>query len=229
MEVEEISYTAPSYFFDKIHQNTKLCKYVYQLVTKQKAPREIKVQEIWKTTLLEDNIDWKYMYIQPIKLTNETKLREFKFKFLNRIVPNNSFLFKCKIVSSSLCDFCNANPDSLEHMFWECHNIQSFWNSFTNQIIAPITSNKTVNFKNIVWCNILEESETNSLIANYLILLAKYFIFRSKCLNQIPVITVCQTYIKNRMVVEEIIATMNNKLNAYKAKWQAYKNQFNHN
>jgi len=57
-------------------------------------------------------------------------------------------------------------------------------------------------------------------------LLAKYFIFRSKCLNQIPVITVFHTYVKNRMVVEYVIATMNNKLNIYNAKWQVYKQTF---
>ena len=52
--------------------------------------------------------------MKPIKFTNETKLREFQF--LNRIVPNNSFLIKCKIAFSSLCGFFfNANPDSLEH------------------------------------------------------------------------------------------------------------------
>jgi len=32
---------------------------------------------------MEDNIDWKYMYIKPIKLANETKLGAFQFKYLN--------------------------------------------------------------------------------------------------------------------------------------------------
>jgi len=47
----------------------------------------------------------------------------------------------------------------------------------------------------------------------------------SKCLNQIQVqvSTVFQTYIKNRTVVE-VIDTMNNKLNAHNARWQAHKN-----
>jgi len=52
-EVEVLSYTAPSYFTDKIHQNTKFYKHVHQLVIKQKAPREI---EKWTMTLLEDYI-----------------------------------------------------------------------------------------------------------------------------------------------------------------------------
>jgi len=199
---------------------------VCQTLLKQKAPREIKAHNKWNTTLTEDNIDWKYMYMKPIKLTNETKLRAFQFNFFNRIVPSNSFLYKCKLASSSLCDFCNSIPDSLQHMFWECQHIQHFWTNFTSQILAPLKTTKYVNLKNIVWCNILEERDTNSWIVNYLMLLAKYFIFRSKCLNQIPVITVFHTYVKNRMVVEEVIATMHNKLNTYNAKWQVYKQTF---
>ena len=57
MEVEDIGYTAPTYFFDKINQNIKLCKHVYQTLIKQKAPHEIKAHAKWKTTLMEDNID----------------------------------------------------------------------------------------------------------------------------------------------------------------------------
>jgi len=32
MEVEDIGYTAPTYFVNKINQNTKVCKHVYQKI-----------------------------------------------------------------------------------------------------------------------------------------------------------------------------------------------------
>ena len=63
---------------------------------KQKAPRKIKAHEKWKTTLMQDNIDWKYMYIKPIKLTNETKLREFQFKFLTPMFQKTHFNLNVK-------------------------------------------------------------------------------------------------------------------------------------
>jgi len=87
-----------------------------------------------------------YVHVYTTDYITTTK-QNFQFNVFNRIVPNNSFSSKCKIVSSSLCDFCNANPGSLKQMFGECHHIHSFWTSFTNQIISPLTSNKTVNFK----------------------------------------------------------------------------------
>jgi len=55
------------------------------------------------------------------------------------------------------------------------------------------------------------------------ILLAKYFILRSKCLSQIPIITVFHIYVKDGMIVEDVTATMNNKHNKCTAKWQVYK------
>ena len=72
----------------------------------------------------------------------------------------------------------------------------------------------------------MEDTETNSWTVNYRIPFANYFIFRYKCLGQIPVITVFHTYFKDRIMVEEVMATMNNKLNEYTAKWQVYKNTF---
>jgi len=40
----------------------------------------------------------------------------------------------------------------------------------------------------------------------------------------IPVITCFHTDVTDRMIVEDVIANMNNKLNEYTAKWQVYKN-----
>ena len=37
----------------------------------------------------------------------------------------------CKLVESSLCDFCNMeiHVESIEHMFWKlCQQTQIFWN-----------------------------------------------------------------------------------------------------
>ena len=54
------------------------------------------------------------------------KLRDFQYRYLNRIVPTNKFLSKCQIVSSSICDFCNMEIETMHHLFWECRHVQSF-------------------------------------------------------------------------------------------------------
>jgi len=50
--------------------------------TGNKSTREMENDFIGRLYRLEI-----YVYIQAIKLTNETKLREFQFKFLNHTVP----------------------------------------------------------------------------------------------------------------------------------------------
>ena len=51
-------------------------------------------------------LDWEKIYLLPFKTTLDTKLREFQYKILNRILYTNKMLFKFKKVDSPLCDFC---------------------------------------------------------------------------------------------------------------------------
>ena len=51
-------------------------------------------------------LDWEKIYLLPFKATLDTKLREFQYKILNRILYTNKMLFKFKKVDSPLCDFC---------------------------------------------------------------------------------------------------------------------------
>jgi len=75
MENEEMCNKVPTYIFDSIQENTKVCKYVYETLIKQKLPNEIKAQTKWATQITYENINWKEIYLLPIKLTIDTKLR----------------------------------------------------------------------------------------------------------------------------------------------------------
>ena len=54
------------------------------------------------------------------------KLRDFQYRYLNRIVPANKILTKCQIVSSSLCDFCNMVIEMMHHLFESVYMCNSF-------------------------------------------------------------------------------------------------------
>jgi len=78
---------------------------VYETLIKQNLPNEIKAQTKWATQLTYENINWKEIYRMPIKLTIDTKLRDFQLKLFHQIIPANTILFKCNITSFSLCEF----------------------------------------------------------------------------------------------------------------------------
>ena len=75
------------------------------------------------------HLDWEKIYILPSKVTLRTRLREFQYKTLNRILYTNEMFFK--IVDSLLTYFCGTESETLEHFFFYCPEVRSFWNEVT--------------------------------------------------------------------------------------------------
>ena len=72
-------------------------------------------------------IEWKCIYLMPRRVTIETNFRTFQYKILNNVLYLNKKLFKFKIVSSSLCCFCNSKNQTPVHLFNSCNQTKSFW------------------------------------------------------------------------------------------------------
>ena len=58
------------------------------------------------------HLDWEKIYLLPFKTTLHTKLREFQYKILNRILYTSDMLFKFKKVDSPLCYFCGKELET---------------------------------------------------------------------------------------------------------------------
>jgi len=65
----------------------------------------------------------------PYNASIDTTIQSFQYKLINIIIHTNKFLHKCKLVSSSLCDLCSYNEETITHIFWECPIIQDIWNN----------------------------------------------------------------------------------------------------
>ncbi len=177
----------------------------------------------WEEELNNQNIEWKYIFSLPYKITICTKLRAFQYKYLMRIIPNNSFLFKCKIKPSNLCEFCHMTIDSNKHMFWECINIQSFWSNINELLhtnILDYTVNLTYECKS--FCNAKVPCKKKTVIISFIILLAKYFILKCKSETTIPTIVHFNAYLKRTINIEKTIASMRDKLDKFHSKWNDY-------
>jgi hypothetical protein len=64
----------------------------------------------WEHTL-DTELDGSMLFNDIYRITNDTKLRNFQFKFLYHILPNNKLLHKMGIKNSALCNFCNQEED----------------------------------------------------------------------------------------------------------------------
>ena len=86
-------------------------------------------------------------------------------------------LFKFKKVDSPLCDFCEKELETIEHIFFHCTKVSMFWNDLKSVLDS---FNITIRFdiRNVLF-GILD-TDNISILVNYIILESKYFIYRCK-------------------------------------------------
>ena len=72
-------------------------------------------------------IDWKRVYLLSFRTTLETKLKEFQFKILNRIVFTNEKRFGFDLAASDKCASCQTEVESIEHLLFSCEISSVFW------------------------------------------------------------------------------------------------------
>jgi len=140
------------------------------------------------------------------------------------IVPNNEKLLKYGMIESSLCDFCSTTSESNIHLFWGCPNVQPFWTqikNFLNEKLNP-PSETLLTYQSISLCNVDINNKIKLNCINYIILLSKYFIFKSKYQKTIPNFMDFKYYLKHNLNLEGLIAEMKGKPDAHQTKWNVF-------
>ena len=168
----------------------------------------------WETEI--DNINWKIVHTMPFKSLIDTKIRAFQYKYLMRIVPNNRFLYKCNISNTSLCDFCTMFVETNKHLFWECQFSRAFWTDLevflTEKQLTVRLDYKIISLGYTEW-------SSSSYLLNFIIIYAKYFIFKNKYSNTIPLFSNFRNYLRYIQNIEHVIATAKDKLTLHNEKW----------
>ena len=69
-----------------------------------------KAERKWKENLriaIEEG-SWEEIYNLAHRCTKETKLRNFHYKLVTRIIPTNKHLFRIKLTETQLCSLCGT-------------------------------------------------------------------------------------------------------------------------
>jgi hypothetical protein len=74
----------------------------------------------WEEILGIDIADWSIYFRILKKCCRDTYLINLQYKFLHRVIPTNTFLFKIHIKDTKLCSFCNVEDETVEHLFFNC-------------------------------------------------------------------------------------------------------------
>jgi hypothetical protein len=84
----------------------------------------------WEEKLQCDIPNW-FIYFNILrKCSKNVYLINFQYKFLHRVIPTNTFLFKIHVKDSKSCSFCNVEDETIEHLFFDCPCTYQFWRVF---------------------------------------------------------------------------------------------------
>ena len=100
-----------------------------------------------------------------------------QFKILHRVYACNYKLFQWKIKDSPECFVCQQ-IDNLEHYFFYCHNTKCFWNQVDKWLCNLFSMSVNLTVLEVLLGVVT--FDTNYYAVNYVILMGKYFICKSK-------------------------------------------------
>ena len=159
---------------EKVQSKSIYNKFFSKVCTKPTARK--KYEESFNTE--ESQLDWKKNYLTPIRATLSTKLREFQYKILNRILYTNDMLFKFKKIESPLCYFCENDIETIEHFLFLCPRVQVFWNEVCSTFGEKLKWSRSLHIKDIFLGS--QDLKIHNTLTNYIILESKYFLYRCK-------------------------------------------------
>jgi hypothetical protein len=79
-----------------------------------------------------DESDWHTIFTIPFIINCENKVKELHFKIIHRYFATYKFLHDINMVESSKCIFCGIYEETINHLFYSCLYVKSFWITLFN-------------------------------------------------------------------------------------------------
>ena len=182
-----------------------------------------KWENIFQLTLSQKELE--SIYKLPFTISMDTSLQSFQYKLIHRFLAHNKLLYEMKIKSSPLCVLC-GNLDTIEHRFYFCEHISTYWKSF------QIWWNRlNITYINISYQDvILGFHEENCESLSYCILLSKYYIqsiFNLDTVHKGPSLHVFLQFLKRKLLIKKSIYCGRGNLDHYNKVWNTIEDKIN--
>lgn len=122
-----------------------------------------------------DNNDWTIAH----KSTKEERLKLLHWKIIHNIYPTNILLNKMKLKDTNKCNDCN-NIDFIEHFFWSCPKLKTFWQTVTCSIARNTGTQISLTEKEVLLGYKSQEVTEQVKTINHYLLVAKMSISKYK-------------------------------------------------
>ena len=148
--------------------------------------------------------------------TNVPKLRSFQFRLIHRAIITNKHLCKWKMRDNSLCTFCGEEKETYVHIFVMCNQVRQLWIDIEIYMESLNTEPIEFNQENVISSNLTKKRKN---IKNFICTLAKQYIYRKRCNQQLPKSNELINEIAKLERIELFIAKKNGKEHQHFKKW----------
>ena len=199
-------------YYEKLGNYVKPTKTIYRMIMENDSLLYDKAAKLGKELQKPMDPDELRGYITNIgKITIYVKLRSFQYRLLMMSIVTNKKLFVWKIIESNQCSFCESECETLRHLFFDCKYVKQLWEAVTSRLkIDNLTYQKII-------CNNINDNPKRA--ENCIVLMTKYYIYRTRCLKERLSYKSCENFILNYVSIEEEIARTKGKIIGHQIKW----------
>ena len=156
----------------------------YQKLVELKCNYKISSQEKWSKVFPEArDLIWPNAYMTAFKCTKSTKLTEFQFRFLHQTLATNVSLVKMAKMTLGV-------------LFWFCSKTELFW----KHLIAFLKDRKLLSndylLNSFVVLGLMPDTFKNKAAINFVLLLARFYIWLCRSKGNIPTIENFKPFLK---------------------------------
>ena len=207
-----------------LNRDEKGCQTVYRILIENKNVPT--AQGKWeREEQIPENFQWNKVYTTLHTLTKDTHLKWFQYRLQNRILATNTYLTKIGIKNSESCSFCNTQRETLKHLFYECDIVKNFWDSVKDWFNLKIPQHTFPNLTPAETIFGLTNTQDAEII-NWIILVAKKYVYYNRIKNSVPCIQVFEKYLGMYFKTEKQVAFSNCEWKSFDNKWSMYKHIF---
>lgn len=206
---------------DKLAGCHKISNLVYSKLIEDDTllePKRIKWERHLNVNISSEEFKKHFSNVHCV--TVATKYRDFQFRLLHNAIITNKILCLWGKKTNDLCTFCKNATEDMLHLFCYCSKVVVIWDAL-KQYISSTAS--IVVHNGCVWnpYSILMNTVQNrkSHVINLLVIIAKQYIYRQRCLNSVLLVNQLICEIEHVYSIEYGIAKSKNRLLKHYTKW----------
>ena len=153
----------------------------------------------------------------------DVKLKWFQARVLHRLLPTRKYLFDRRIIQSPTCTVCNDNPQTIQHLLWNCKFTKKFWTDFELLLKTKCSHCSSLDLSEELVLFGCKENFKSDFCFDFLLILAKFYVYKSYLGNK-PLYIEC--YVRNLKISYtdmKYLAYVNSKQHTFYTTWETYK------